>query len=278
MGVATYNGLNVKFQATDIHRTGLSIIANYTYSHTLDDLSSTFSDSLSAASLGYTDYTHPQLDYGSSDFDIRQRFVLSPIWQTPWFKTGRGFMTQALGGWNISGIFTMRTGIPFSFYDTSYLINYYAIPRYTPSAPIAQRVVSGSPVQTSATSNTWVGLTAPPAAMLGPLDPALGISDFGPYPADMTGRNIFHGPGAWNVDLALQKDFKLTERFNLQFRAESFDAFNHHNFYVYNGDNYIYQGSGPVQAIEEKGGLGNAALGGNHDERRFGQFSLRLTF
>ena len=35
MGAATYNGLNVKFQATDIHRTGLSIIANYTYSHTL---------------------------------------------------------------------------------------------------------------------------------------------------------------------------------------------------------------------------------------------------
>jgi hypothetical protein len=277
MGSSSYNGLNVKFQAMDIHRTGVSIVANYTYSHSLDDLSTTFSESLSNASLGYTNYADPRLDYASSDYDIRQRFVLSPIWQTPWFNSGKGFLTQTLGGWNISGIFTMRTGIPFSFYDTSYLINYYDIPRYTPSAPISQLNV-GKAVQTSPTSNTFVALTDPAAAMVGPLDPALGISDFGPYPANMSGRNIFRGPGAWNADIALQKNFKLTERFALQFRAEGFDIFNHHNFYINNGYNYIYQGSGPVEGIEQKGGLGNAALGGNHDERRFGQFSLRLTF
>ena len=94
----------------------------------------------------------------------------------------------------------------------------------------------------------------------------------------MIGRNIFRGPGAWNFDAAVEKAFKLTERFGLVFRAEGFDVFNHHNFYVNAEDNYTVQGNGPVQVIEEKGGLGNAALGGNHDERRFGQFSLRLTF
>jgi len=121
-------------------------------------------------------------------------------------------------------------------------------------------------------------LTVPAAANLGPLNPTLGISDFGPYPANMIGRNSFRGPGAWNVDAAIQKDFKLTERFGLQFRAEAFDLFNHHNYYVNANDNYTAQGAGPTLVTEEKGGLGSGALGGNHDERRFMQFSLRLIF
>jgi Carboxypeptidase regulatory-like domain len=286
MGEGNYNGLNVKFQAQNIRRTGLTFIANYTYSHSLDDLSTTFSESLSNGSLGYTNYTHPQLDYASSDYDIRHRVVLSPIWETPWFNSGKGFLHQVAGGWNISGIFTIRTGIPFSMYDVSYLINYYDIPRVTFSGPITQYSV-GKPVQSSPTSNFWTGLTLPPPANIGPLDPALDISDFGPYPANMSGRNIFHGPGAWYADMAVQKNFTLTERFGLQFRAEAFDIFNHHNFYVNNGFNYFAQGGAPgesavgetpVTATEMKGGLGTFALGGNHDERRFGQFSLRLTF
>lgn len=286
MGSSSYDGLNIKFQAQNIHRTGLAFVANYTYSHSLDDLSTTFSESLSNGSLGYTSYTHPQLDYASSDYDVRHRVVLSPIWETPWFKNGRGFLTQALGGWNIAGIFTIRTGIPFSFYDLSYLLNYYAVPRVTFAGSITQRNV-GKPVQSSPTSNFWTGLTDPPPANIGPLDTALDISDFGPYPSNMSGRNIFRGPGAWNADMAVQKNFKLTERFGLQFRAEGFDLFNHHNFYVFNGANYFTQsgapgaaitGEAPVTATLMKGGLGSFALGGNHDERRFGQFSLRLTF
>ena len=276
-GISSYNALNVKFQTQDLRHTGLTVIANYTWSHSLDDLSTTFSESLNAASLGYTNYEHPQLDYGNADYDVRHRFVLSPIWQTPWFKSGRGFLTQALGGWNISGIFTARTGIPFSVYDLSNLLNFYVIPRLTPSAPITQFHV-GTPVQTSPTSNAYTALTVPAAANLGPLNPALGISDFGPFPANMTGRNAFRGPGAWNTDLAVQKDFRLTERFVLNFRAEGFDAFNHHNYYVFAGNNFISEDGKPLQVTEYKGGLGSLALGGNHDERRFGQFSLRLTF
>ena len=276
-GVSSYNGLNVKFQTQNLHHTGISLIANYTFSHSLDDLSDTFSGSESAASLGYTSVTHPQLDYGSSDFDIRHRVVLSPVWETPWFKTGRGFLTQAAGGWTVSGIFTIRTGIPFSVYDLTDLINYYTIPRLTPSTTISQWDV-GKAVQSAPNVNQFVALNVPAAAMIGPLDPALGISDFGPYPANMTGRNAFRGPGAWSGDMAVQKNFRLTERFGLQFRAEGFDLFNHHNYYVNTEDNYTVQGGGPVQIIEEKGGLGNGATGGNHDERRFGQFSLRFTF
>jgi hypothetical protein len=217
-----------------------------------------------------------KLDWGSSDFDIRNRFVLSPIWQTPWFKSGRGFLPQALGGWNISGIFTARTGTPFSVFDYTYDLTSYAVPRLIPSTPITQ-FQTGTPVNVG--PNLYNALTIPAPANIGPLNPTLGISDYGPFPASMMARNSLRGPGAWNVDAAVQKDFKLTERFGLVFRAEAFDLFNHHNYYVNTTTlAYFSATTTPMQVIEEKGGLGTIATGGNHDERRFGQFSLRLTF
>jgi len=278
-GVGAYDGLNVKFQTQNIHHTGLTVIANYTWSHSLDDLSSTFSESLTQGSFGYTSFVDPKLDWGPSDYDVRHRLVVSPIWETPWYKTGSGFLTQALGGWSISSIFTAHTGIPFSIYDTSYILNSgYIAPRLTPATPITQ-FNTGRPVLQAGEGNTFDALNIPPPAPLGPDDPALGISDFGPFPATMTRRGAFRAPGAWNTDLAIAKKFKLTERFGLEFRAEAFDAFNHHNFYVNADDNYY---SGPtttgLSVVEEKGGLGSEAFGGNEDERRFAQFSLRLSF
>ena len=278
-GVGTYNGLNVKFQTQDLYHSGVTLVANYTWSHSLDDLSDTFSGDTVSDSLGYMDPLHPQLDYGSSDYDVRQRFVVSPIWQTPWHKSGRGFVAQALGGWNISGIFTARTGIPFSVYTYSqYNLSGYLIPRLAPATPITNFHVAGKPAQAVTAEgapipNTYNALAIPPSGVTGPLNPTLGIDDFGPYPSNMTGRNEFGGPGAWNLDAAVQKDFKLTERFGLEFRAEGFNILNHHNFYL-----APFSVTNTSEIIEEKGGIGSEALGGNNDERRFMQFALRLSF
>jgi hypothetical protein len=89
---SSYNAINLKFQTQDLHHTGLSLITNYTWSHSLDDLSSTFgSDSQGGSgyigSLGYTDLLNPGLDWGSSDFNVGNRVVVSPILEKPWFKT-----------------------------------------------------------------------------------------------------------------------------------------------------------------------------------------------
>jgi hypothetical protein len=119
-----------------------------------------------------------------------------------------------------------------------------------------------------------------PVANSTPLDSVLGISDFGPYPADMTGRSAFRGPGAWNFDTAVTKSFALTERMKLEFRAEGFNIFNHHNYYVnaLTLDAAASPGA-PILVTAQKGGLGtNNVSGTNHDERRFGQFALRLIF
>src|ERR1019366_9701319 len=83
----------------------------------------------------------------------------------------------------------------------------------------------------SAGANNFTLLTLPAANSFTGL---LGISDFGPYPSNMTTRNKFYGPGAWNFDLAMSKAFVVTERLKIEFRAEGFNIFNHANMY-FNG-------------------------------------------
>ena len=279
-GTSSYKAFNTKFQTQDIHQTGLSLVANYTLAQSLDDLSSTAStDSLQGeliASYGYLNFLNPKLDWGPSDYDVRHRFVVSPIWNTPWFKTGTSFERGALGGWTLSGIFTIRSGAPFSIFDFTNNYNDNTIPRLTPATPIASYNV-GSPKQVG--PNEFTALTVPLPASFAPLDPALGISDFGPFPTNMTNRNAFRGPGAWNLDSAINKKFKVTERVGMELRAEAFDVLNHHNYYV-NTTNLYYDGltTTPLQVTELKGGLGSSARGGNHDERRFLQLALRVSF
>ena len=210
------------------------------------------------------------------------RIVVSPIWETPWLKAEKGIAGRTAGGWTISGIFTARQGTPFSVFDYSNVeLGGYTAPRLTPATPITQKKVASSPQAVG--PNLFNGLTVPLPASFASLNPELGISDLGPFPANMSRRNTFTGPGAWNTDVAVSKRFAITERFGLEFRAEGFDVFNHHNFYV-NEENLLYSGSlanpvtTPLSVSMLKGGLGSIALGGNHDERRFGQFALRVTF
>lgn len=280
-GFSHYNALNVRFQTTNIANTGLSIVSNYTWAHALDNGSSTFSESSSSSNgvgnLGYLDPRNPALDYGNADTDIRHRFVLSAIWEEPFFKSSRGFLRQTLGGWTLVPQFTAHTGIPFTISDSTNSLNAgtgpYGIPRYVPTTTISN-FSTGSAVGTG--PNNFTLLTLP---IGNSYTGDLGVSDFGPYPAAMTARNRFRGPGAWNADFSVSKSFALTERFKLEFRAEGFDIFNHHNFYVngFNADVANFGGV-PVLISGKKGGLGQLANGGNHDERRFGQFALRLSF
>jgi hypothetical protein len=150
-GFSHYNGLNLRFQTQNIHRTGLTIVTNYTYSHALDNISSTFSESSSGSNgvgnLGYLDPRNPALDYGNSDFDIRHRVAFSAVWTEPFYRGRRDALGQVAGGWVISPIFTARTGVPFTIADSFNSLNAGSgsgIPRYTPSSPISTfRVGSG---------------------------------------------------------------------------------------------------------------------------------------
>jgi outer membrane receptor protein involved in Fe transport len=281
-GDSIYHGANAQFQANDLHHSGLSVVANYTYAHALDDLSTTFgsADSNTNFNLGYTDPFNPSLDRGNSDLDVRNRLALAPIWATPFFKNQANLMGEVLGGWQVAGIYTVHSGTPFSYYDLTNNVTGYNSARYTPLGAVTRHTYSSIPsgVSGGGLNSYTIGLL--PAANSWS-NPALGgISDWGPWPSNMIARNSFRGPGYWNFDMQVSKTFPIHEQMNLEFRAEGFNIFNHHNLYLQQTLFDVSSSTDPVSGlpriIASKGGIGNN--GGANDERRFGQFALKFNF
>lgn len=284
-GDSYYEAMNIQFQSTNLHNTGLSVVANYTLAHQIDDLSTTFSETNNAFGLGYTQPFNPGFDRGNGDLDIRHRFVIAPMYRTAFFANSRNRMAQAFGGWQVTGIYTVRTGTPFSYFDSTNNNSGYQVARYTPAAGVVPKhtfksIPSG---QDGGGSNTYVIGNLPEAVSWA--NPALpsaalpdGISDWGPFPATMVGRNTFRGPGAWTFDAAVSKTFPIHEQINVEFRAEGFNILNHHNLFIQQGLNDVANvGAGvPVPITASKGGIGNN--NGANDERRFGQFALKINF
>jgi len=279
--------MNIQFQTTNLHHIGLGLVANYTFAHATDDLSTTFSETNNAFSLGYTNPFNPRLDHGAGDLDIRHRLVIAPIYEAPKLTHSNALLRETLGGWQVTGIYTVRSGAPFTYFDLTNNFSGYNVARYTPAAGVVpQRLFKSIPhgVDGGGTNAYVIGtlpaansFANPALSVVNPnlnIDYPNGVSDWGPWPADMTARNAFRGPGAWNVDAAVQKTFPVTERCNLVFRAEGFDLFNHHNLYIQGAANEVASSGGAITA--SKGGIGNN--GGANDERRFGQFSLAVKF
>jgi hypothetical protein len=208
---------------------------NYTWSHATDNLSSSFSDTNGLASsqgdyiLGLLNPFEPNIGKGSSDFDVRQRVVVSAVWSVPAYKAGHGLAAQLLGGWSFAPIFTARTGSPYSIFDCSN--NYYYCPYAAFTAPVSVNGNSAPPPITS-TPNNFNFLQLPVGNIDHWTNPTYFFSDLPPYPNDMSGRNTFRGPGAWSLNVGLYKTFRLNERFSMQIRGEAYNLFNHANLYV----------------------------------------------
>jgi hypothetical protein len=291
-GYSHYDGLNFQFQTTNLRNTGLSLTANYTYSHQLDNLSTTFSeDSSGNFMLGYTDPFNPSLDYGSGDLDVRHRLVIAPIYSVPFFRSQSSLMGKVLGGWGLSGLYQVHSGPPFSYFDQTNNYSGYNVARYTPDSALTKRSFTSIPKGvTGGGANLYTIATLPGANSWGNASLG-GISDWGPWPSTMTSRNAFRAPGFWNLDLALSKTVKVSERYSVEFHAEGFNILNHHNLFLQEGTfdvSSLYltdannkavldsQGNVQPQITASKGGIGNN--GGANDERRFGQFALKLNF
>ena len=314
-----HNALNTRFQTNNIGNTGLSLTANYTWSHTIDNLSTTFSEEANTNLLGYLDPFNPRLDLGDADYDVRHRLVVSAIWDVPLARNSTGFMKQVAGGWEVAPIFNARTGYPFSIYDCTF-DDQFNCSRYIPSAPPA---LSGNSSTSNPTGpNVFSYMSLPPAVSfnptLGGIPVSLGGFAYGSgfpqctgpfnsgcsFPADMTRRNAFRQPGFWNMNFGIYKNFKLTERFGLQFRSEFYNLFNHSNYYVQTGSANSALGTpadvfgapnptacaaafscdtGQLEStgnpvITGKKGVATALTAGSLGERRFVQFALKLTF
>jgi outer membrane receptor protein involved in Fe transport len=246
-GTSRYNGMIVSLENSGLGNTGLRFSARYTLSAARDDLSSTFSDGNAGSfGLGYTDAFNPKLDYGYSDFDQRHRLSIGFNWAVPFAKTMHGFAQQVLDGWEFTGIFVAHTGNPFTEYDCSNAASVCS--RLAPQGSVS---FSGSGHYAEDPSGQPDHVQFINLANANPLsysNPITGNNDFGPYPSSMTKRNAFRGPGFWNLDSGIYKNFRLTERFKLQFRGELYNMFNHANLFINGGEDDVATVAGFIPA------------------------------
>jgi hypothetical protein len=178
-----------------------SLGANYTFSRSIDDVSY-------LTALINVNLINPEnaMAYRAvSDFNVPHRFVLNYLWYLP---SPTGGLRYLLGGWQTTGIWNWQSGFPLTFlsgddrsrsgvgHDSVDLVS---TPHYT-SGPRGQRIAQ------------WF--------TTGSFTPAA-LGTFGDV-----GRNILQGPGTFNMDLSLLKNFPIKERFRLQYRAEFFNALN----------------------------------------------------
>jgi outer membrane receptor protein involved in Fe transport len=240
-GFSDYNALIVSLNSSGLRKwiKGLQFTANYTLAKAKDNLSSTFSESNNNFNLGLTDPFNPGLDYGFADFDVRHRISGSFNWAIPYGKSYKGAARQLLDGWSLNGIVIARTGTPFSVYDctnanftTCARMSLFTTQQFSgkgtnnpePGQPNRFRIID-------LTANGTCLSLDPSCAYVDGFTP-FGGGELGPFPANMSKRNAFRGPGLWNVDMALYKTFRLGERYKLQFRSEFYNILNHANLFV----------------------------------------------
>jgi Carboxypeptidase regulatory-like domain/TonB dependent receptor len=229
-GRSNYNALILELNSSNLHNYGLQFTARYTYSKALDNLSSTFSESINNFNLGLLDPYNPNLDYGLADFDVRHRFVASVNWSLGGNRPfSTGLLNQAFGGWTLTGILTARTGTPFSIFDC--LNAAEVCPRLSPTTALPKRVPNDPAQNPSGAPNSFVLIDLSQQVPIDPTVPDLGITDYNFLPS-MLGRNTFRGPGLWNLDAGLYKNFRVAEGKSIQLRGEFYNLFNHANMFL----------------------------------------------
>jgi hypothetical protein len=214
---SSYNSLQVKFQRDIAH--GLQALASYTWSHSIDNASSNF--------------LLDELLRGSSDFDIRQNFQAAFTYNVPG-SYSNPILAALLRSWGLDGRISARTGLPFDLVGSN------------GTDPITQatlnyepNLVPGQPVYLSGPQLVDGQMINPPGGRV------VNLNAFSAAPANVNGdapRNFVRGFGAFQVDMAVRRDFSITERTKLQFRAEAFNAFNHPQFGAIDGT--LTDGSG----------------------------------
>lgn len=205
---STYESLQVSWNRR--FENGITFLGSYVFSKAID-LAST--DGNSGLANQASDPFNYDKDKGLANWDVKNRFVTSFIYDLPFLRGSRGFVRAAFAGWQLNGIITLQSGLPF-----------------TVTAGV-DRSLSGvgadhadvlKPVATYGGESTAAMITKYFDTSAFAL-PALGT--FG-----TVGRNTLIGPGTENFDAGLYKDFKITEQKKIQFRWEVFNSLNHPNF------------------------------------------------
>jgi hypothetical protein len=264
-GFSTYQGLLMTLTKNLSH--GLHFDINYTYGHSIDNVSLTAN---SAAYFGYgfiCDVVRPRECRGESDFDEKHIVTADVTYALPighgkeFLATIPWYLDELIGGWSVDGITTAHSGQAYSTVSSAFVASYSndapAI-FIGPKSALARKVhkVSGSPF-------LFANPTAAAAAFTGPVGFQIGS------------RNNLRGPKYFDQDLGLAKTFPIlpSKNVNLNFRADAFNAFNHASF---NSPGTLTS----YDDVTQGGTFGEltSTAGNANDNFRVLQVSLRLDF
>ena len=247
-GRSRYNAMQAKL--TRRLANGFSLVTHYTLqSHKNDDGSYFFVD--------------PDVDYGPANFIRTHVYVLAATAELP-FGKGRRYLSDAsgaldaiVGGWQLNVVGNVMSGLPFN-------VSYRDAGQDRDTGPNRPDLVGDPEV------GSGDGLSSPyfNAAPIGSAGSAFGRPARGTF--GNMGRNELRGPGFWNVDASLFKQFNFTDRVNLQFRVEAQNVFNHVNLGNPNSEVGVPGNLNPTAGFI----TGTAP---NHVQRNL-QFALRLGF
>lgn len=232
-GSSNYNSL--QFNVTKGVTHGLSLIASYTWSHSIDNASGFESSSFG---LRGTNPFFDNLNTGSSDSDARQRVVFGYVYQVPSLRKLVGWAPEKVfGGWRLSGITTFQSGFPLNLSTSSLTsltcdaLSFYGCPdnpnQLKPTTTLDPRTSSFN-----GKNNFWFDPSAFARVPTCTFDKITGAPTNGNVCGQFgnTGRNSLRGPGINNFDFALAKDTTLTEHTKLEVGIEAFNLFNHTQF------------------------------------------------
>ncbi|MBV9087381.1 MAG: TonB-dependent receptor, partial [Acidobacteriaceae bacterium] len=214
-GTSHFDGLELSLQRR--MASGWMWTTQYMWSHSLND-----------GSVGGGEANAPEnvqcqrCDYGPSVFDVRHNLVMASTYELPFGRghtlLGSGAASNIFGGWTLSGVGVFHTGHPLTVLmgvsgsqvpDGNFRSN--ERPDLVPGVPLAP--------PGGQTANDWVNINA---FVMPPVDANGVITHFGNAP-----NGVVRAPNVWEMDLAIQKSIRLTERAGLEFRAEAFNVFNH---------------------------------------------------
>src|SRR5712672_2165030 len=217
-GISSYHGLTVDVNHRWSH--GLQFRGAYTFSKTLDDGDNMNTSVATNSPAFVANPLQPKADYGRASFDVRHVAVINATYDLPFGRSdaahGRRWAEWLIGNWQLSGIQTLQSGLPFTPQlsynpsndgDTRNPVRPSVNPNFT------GEIIQGGP-------NRYFN----PDAFVQPLPGTYGN----------VGRSTLQGPRLVETDLSLTKRFSFSERWNMKFRYEFFNVFNHTNFNVPN--------------------------------------------
>jgi hypothetical protein len=210
---SNYNGLQTQLQRR--FNDGSIVMLNYTFSKAM-------TDNQTAQGTQTQDTYNIHSDYGLTQLNRKHIFNASYVYSLPFFRGQSGFAGRALGGWQVGGILAVDSGLPSTLFQSSSNGDAAGLGLLATGGSTPRPNLLFSPQKhASHTLGRWFN----PAAFA--VNKTPGVPGNEP-------RGAIVGPGYWRYDMSLQKQFKIYERLNSEFRVESFNLFNHTNYSGFN--------------------------------------------